>query len=98
MPLLQLKSVSLTGRDCSGRRVKTVVNTRRQILWLAGQAAAQVDCDSINKYPDSAGPCLAGYTCMYVRVCVGDARNDGLYLNPYFDMEHNTGWQKQSVH
>lgn len=40
MPSLQLKSVSSTGRDCGGHRVKTVVNTRRQILWLAGQAAA----------------------------------------------------------
>lgn len=61
-------------------RVQTVVNTRRQILWLAGQATAQVDCDSISKHPDTAGPCLAGYTCVYVRVCVGDAWNDGLYF------------------
>lgn len=77
---LQPKSVSSSGTDCCERGVKTVVNTRRQILWLAGQAAAQVDCDSINKHPDTAGPCLAGYTCAYVRVCVGDAWNDGLHF------------------
>lgn len=102
MPSLQLISVNSMCTDWAERRVKPVVTATWQILWLAGQATAQVDWDGINKRStrgfrvrvcDTACPCLAEYAYVLyvcVRLCNGCMLEMMGCMCSCFDTKHNT--------
>ena len=101
MPPLQLKSVNSMCTDWAEWRVKPVVTATWQILWLAGQATAQVEWYKQTVYwgiqgvCDTACPCLTeyAYMCLYY----GCMRETLGCIFSSVDVEHNKTWQRISV-